>query len=118
VPPYLLDECVHGGLLDGLLERQPDLDIVRVQDVGLASTHDRSILAWAADEGRIVITNDRSTLIGFAYERVAAGEPMPGVVVLNRDLSPGDTIEQLLMIAICSTKDELEGTVSYLPLRV
>jgi hypothetical protein len=56
-------------------------------------------------------------LIGFAYERVSAGETMPGVVVLNRDLSPGDTIEQLLMIAICSTKDELEGTVSYLPLR-
>ena len=116
--PYLLDECVHGSLIVGLLEQQPDLDVVRVQDVGLGSTHDRLILARAADEGRVVITNDRSTLIGFAYERVAAGEPMPGVVVLTRDMSPGDTIEQLLLIAICSTKNELEGTVSYLPLRV
>jgi hypothetical protein len=42
---------------------------------------------------------------------------MPGVVGLNKAMSLGDTIEHLLMIAICSSPEELEGTVSYLPLR-
>lgn len=116
--PYFLDECVHGGLLEALLQLQPRLDVVRVQDVGLGSTDDRVILARAADEGRLVITNDRSTLIGFAYERVLAGERMPGVVVLNQAMSLGDTVEQLAIISVCSTAEELEGTVNYLPLRI
>ena len=77
---YLLDECVHGGLFEALSEQEPKLDVVRVQDVGLKSTDDRRILARAADEGRLVVTNDRSTLIGFAYDRVIAGRPMPECV--------------------------------------
>ena len=116
--PYLLDECVHGGLSGALLQQEPSLDVIRVQEVGLSSTDDRLILARAADEGRIVVTNDRSTLIGFAYERVIAGQPMPGVVVLNQDMSLGDTVEQLVLIAACSPAAELEGTVNYLPLRI
>jgi predicted nuclease of predicted toxin-antitoxin system len=117
VLPYLLDECVHGGLVEALLEHEPRLDVVRVQDVGLGSADDRLILARAAAERRIVVTNDRSTLIGFAYDRVRAGQAMPGVVVLNQNMSLGDTVEQLLLIAICSTAEEREGTVNYLPLR-
>ena len=114
---YLTDECVDGRLIDALLDHEPALDVVRVQDAGLRSADDPAVLARAADEGRLVITNDRSTLIGFAYERVAAGRPMPGVVVLNKAMSPGDTIEQLLLIAVCSSAEEHEGTVNYLPLR-
>lgn len=78
MPSYLTDECVDGRLIEGLLEHEPALDLVRVQDVGLQSADDRVVLARAADEGRIVITDDRSTLSGFAYERVAAGQSMPG----------------------------------------
>ena len=99
--PYLLDECVHGSLLDGLLQRQADLDIVRVQDVGLASTHDQSILVWAADEGRVVITNDRSTLIGFAYERVMAGEPL-STLTDHHLLSIGLAAQVVVAIAVAT----------------
>jgi hypothetical protein len=37
------------------------LDVVRVQDVGLAETPDPVILAWAAGEERILLTHDRET---------------------------------------------------------
>jgi predicted nuclease of predicted toxin-antitoxin system len=104
---------VDGRLIEGLLEHEPALDLVRVQDVGLQSADDRVVLARAADEGRIVITDDRSTLSGFAYERVAAGQSMPGVIVLNKTMSPGDTIEQLLMIAVRSSAEELEGKARF-----
>jgi len=31
----LIDENVHGDIVDGLRRRQPAVDLVRVQDVGL-----------------------------------------------------------------------------------
>lgn len=72
------DENFNGDIVRGLLRRNPKLDIVRVQDVGLSGADDPSVLEWAADQGRIVITHDISTLAKHALDRVAAGQPMPG----------------------------------------
>ena len=44
---FLTDEDFDGDILDGLVRRMPDLDIVRAQDVGLAGQEDPVILAWA-----------------------------------------------------------------------
>ena len=52
----LADENFNGDIVRALLLRQPDLDIVRVQDVGLAGAGDPDILAWAAANDRIVLT--------------------------------------------------------------
>ena len=76
---FLADENFNGRILRGLLRRVPELDIVRAQDVEvLYGEEDPVVLAWAADEGRVVLTQDVATMAGFAYERVVAGEPMPG----------------------------------------
>ena len=42
------DENFNADILRGLYRRRPDLDVVRVQDVGLSATPDPGILAWAA----------------------------------------------------------------------
>ncbi len=54
----LADENFNGDIVRALLLRQPDLDIVRVQDVGLADVGDPNILAWAAVNDRIILTCD------------------------------------------------------------
>ena len=72
------DENFDGDILRGLYRRRPDLDVVRVQDVGLRSTPDPDILKWAAAEDRILLTHDRDTVPNFAYCRVIAGAAMPG----------------------------------------
>lgn len=41
----LADENFNGDIVRALLLRQPDLDIVRLQDVGLARVGDPNILA-------------------------------------------------------------------------
>src|ERR1700730_18676658 len=56
---FLTDEDFDGRLTSALLARVPGLDLVRVQDVGLMHTPDPDILAWAATEGRMVLTHDR-----------------------------------------------------------
>jgi hypothetical protein len=40
----------------GLKRREPDLDIIAVQEVGLREVEDPQVLEWAAREERIVVT--------------------------------------------------------------
>jgi predicted nuclease of predicted toxin-antitoxin system len=96
--------------------RRPDLDLVRVQDVGLEGKDDPAVLAWAAENGRILLTHDRATMPDFAYARVAAGLPMPGVFVLNDRLAVSTAIDELLLVDACTEQVEWVGLVVYLPL--
>jgi hypothetical protein len=112
----LADENFDGSIFDGVLRRAPELDLVRVQDVGLAGADDPAILAWAAEHGRLLLTHDRSTVPHFAYERIAAGLSMPGVIEVSDRLPFAEAIEQILFLAKCSREGEWEGQVIYLPL--
>jgi uncharacterized protein with PIN domain len=110
------DADIHGDVIRGLRRRKPGLDLVRVQDVGLRTADDATILEWAATEGRVLITRDRKTLVGTAYQRVKAGLPLPGVIVFRHRLSIGQAIEEILTVASCSTEDEMKDRVVFLPL--
>ena len=94
----------------------PDLDIVRIQDVGLSGADDPMVLEWCAREGRILLTHDVTTITRYAYARVQAGQPMPGVFEVSRTVPIGRAIEDILLLAECSLDDEWEGQVRYLPL--
>jgi len=110
------DENLNNDIIRGLLRRQPDLDIVRVQDTEVSGADDPTVLEWAAQEGRVLLTHDVSTITKHAYERVRAGQPMPGVFEVSRTVPIGQAIEDLLLLAECSFDDEWEGQVRYLPL--
>jgi hypothetical protein len=111
------DADLDGRIIRGLRYRQPDLDLIRSLDVLREGTPDPAVLAWAATEKRVLITNDRNTMVGYARQRLAAGQPMPGVIVTNNAQSIGESIEHILTIAHCMTEDELrdEGII-FLPL--
>lgn len=94
----------------------PDLDIVRVQDVGLSGADDPSVLEWAAEQGRIVVTHDISTLAKYALDRVAAGYTMPGVFEVRPVAPIGQAIDDLILLAECSFEGEWDGQVRFLPL--
>jgi len=112
----LADENFNGDIVRGLLLRKPDLELVRAQDVGLLQVDDPDVLVWAADNNRLVVTHDRATMPDYAYKRVAAGNPMPGVFTLHDKFPVGQAIEELLLIVECSEPQEWSGRVIYLPL--
>ncbi|MBI5952723.1 MAG: DUF5615 family PIN-like protein [Chloroflexi bacterium] len=110
------DENFNNAILRGLLRIKPNLDIVRVQDVGLFSADDPTVLEWAASEDRILLTHDVATITKYAYERVETGKYMPGVIEVNRKVPLGIAIEEILFIAESCDSGELEGQILYLPL--
>ncbi|MGF1934313.1 MAG: DUF5615 family PIN-like protein [Nostoc sp. ChiQUE02] len=112
----LADENFNNQIVRGILRRKSEIDIVRVQDVGLSKTDDRVILEWAAQQGRVLLTHDVETITRYAYERVQAGLEMPGVFEISRSISVGLAIEDILLITKGSFEGEWEGQVQYLPL--
>jgi uncharacterized protein DUF5615 len=114
---FLADEDFNNDVLRGLLRRVADLDLVRVQDVGLRGADDDAVLGEAAAENRVLLTHDVSTLIGRAFERIKAGRPMPGVIAVAQSMGIGAAIDDLALVIECSTHDEWRDQVRYLPLR-
>jgi predicted nuclease of predicted toxin-antitoxin system len=94
----LSDENFNGDIVRGLFLRQPNLDLLRVQDVGLRKMDDPTILAWAASNERILLTHDRATVPDFAYERMVRGEAMAGIFVVNDRMLIRQAIEELSLL--------------------
>jgi predicted nuclease of predicted toxin-antitoxin system len=112
----LSDENFNGDIIRGLFLRQPNLDLIRVQDVGLQEADDPAILAWAASNERILLTHDRATMPDFAYERLTRGEQVAGLFVVNDRLPIYQALNELLLLVDCSEQAEWKGVVLYLPL--
>lgn len=75
------------------------------------------MLAWAASEGRLILTHDAETLIADAYTRVRADLPMPGVIEVSQATPIGIVIEDLMLLIHGSLPNEWEQQVLYVPLR-
>lgn len=112
----LSDENFNGDIVRGLFLRQPNLNLVRVQDVGLREVDDPSILAWAAENSRIILTHDRATMPDFAYQRLVKEEPMIGLFVVNDRMPIRQAIDELSLLIDCTEQAEWQGIVLYLPL--
>jgi predicted nuclease of predicted toxin-antitoxin system len=112
----LADENFNGRILRALRRQIPDLDVVRTQDTSLYGTDDQTLLRIAAEEGRVLLTHDVETLVGYAWERVRSGMAMPGVIVVLTNRPIGQVIEDLEVLLLASRPEELESQIRFLPL--
>ena len=113
---WLVDEDFDNDILRGILRRLPNLDVVRVQDIGLSGSPDPDVLDRAAQDGRVILTHDVSTMTAHACDRVRKELSMPGVFAVRQSLPIGQVLEDLILLAQCSVEGEWEGQVRYLPL--
>ena len=114
---FLSDEDFNGRIVRGLFRRKSDLDLVRVQDVGLLGADDDTVLEWADNNGRVLLTHDGRTMPGHARQRLNAGLHLPGVFIVDDLASIGDCVEDILLVAECSDENEWNDQVHYLPFK-
>ena len=113
---YLADEDFDNRILRAFQRKAPDLDWVRVQDVGLSSYDDELVLQFAAENHRVVLSRDVSTMTAAAYRRIEQGDSMPGLIVVSHRMAIGQAVDELIFLGKESTPNEWEGQVIYLPL--
>ncbi|MBN8639711.1 MAG: DUF5615 family PIN-like protein [Anaerolineae bacterium] len=114
---FLADENFDNTILRGVQRRHAEFSFLRVQDTVMYEAADPLVLEWAAAHGYVLLTHDTATMIGFAYERINAGLPMAGVIRVPKDLSLGEAIDDLVLMAGASEPGDWENKVTHLPLR-
>lgn len=115
---YLLDENVDPLYKAQLLRRLPELVIWAVGEPGAppVSTLDPEILCWCEDNDFILVTNNRKSMPQHLGDHLARGRHVPGILTLNSEMSVGETIDELLLIATASDSSEYRDLITYLPL--
>jgi predicted nuclease of predicted toxin-antitoxin system len=111
----LIDESINGNVARGLIRRLSSPSVLRVQEAGLRTQDDRVILEFAAMYSYVVVTEDRKTMIRFAHERVGAGQPMSGLLVLRPRITIGEAIDALVVAVECSTEADWKDRVLFWP---
>jgi hypothetical protein len=115
--PLLADENFDGDIVQGLRQRVPSIDLVRVQDIGLTGAVDPVVLEWAAQKGRVLLTHDIKTMPGHAYRRVRDGLVMAGVIETPRSLPVGSAVQALARLLETGDRLDFEDRVLFLPRR-
>ncbi|MGI8670765.1 MAG: DUF5615 family PIN-like protein [Aridibacter sp.] len=114
---FLSDEDFNNHIVRGLLRHFPNLDLVRVQDVGLMEKHDTEILDWATEENRFVLTHDFATMINFAYKRLDEGLDLSGMIAVPQNLPIGIAIDEISILIEYGLENEWNNQVIFIPLQ-
>lgn len=111
----LIDQDFDHDILRGLIRRVSQLDVVTAHEVEMSEASDPELLAFAFEEGRIILTHDKKTMPNHAADRMNAGENVAGVFVIPRSMPIHQAIDDLELMITCSKNDEWVNIVRYLP---
>lgn len=113
----LFDENCDNDIIRGLRLRSSTAEITRVQDIGLRTVDDDTILEWATNEGCLLVTSDIRTIEPKFKAYVTSGRPMTGVILIRQGISIGAAIDDLLLLIEVSQPGEWDSQIIRLPLR-
>jgi predicted nuclease of predicted toxin-antitoxin system len=115
-PRFLADHDLNEHIVAGVSRREPALEFIRLRDVGLSDRPDAEVLAFAAANGFLLVSHDVNTMPAAAYARVAAAEPMSGLLMVHQAQPIALVIVSLVLIWSASEAEDWHSHVRFLPL--
>ena len=115
---YLIDENVNPLYPNQIRRREPGIVIQAAgePETPPKGTLDPENLYWCEDYQFVLVTNNRTSMPIHLTDHIALGRHIPGIFILNSNLSIGENLEELILIAIASDEDEYQNRIVYLPL--
>ena len=104
---FYADEHVARAIPDGLRLRQ--VDVLTVQEAGLAGAGDEVHLAFALRQGRVIFTQD-----GDFLRLAAKGLPHAGIVFAPQRTPAGQIVRGLMLIHRVLTAEGMMGLTEYI----
>lgn len=109
-----MDVHIRRAVTDGL--RLRGVDVLTAQEDGAAEFTDRDLLDRASELGRVLFSHD-DDLLREANQRQTDGIPFSGVVYAHQlNVTIGQSILDLELLAKATEIDEWNGATVYLPL--
>jgi predicted nuclease of predicted toxin-antitoxin system len=110
-----MDEHIKSAVTNGLRKR--GFDVLTAQDDGSDGLSDAQHLDRATFLGRVFVTQDED-LLAEGARRQSAGVVFMGIIYGHQmDLTIGQMISELELVAYCLEQSEIRDQIYYIPLR-
>lgn len=114
---YLIDENVNPIYPNQIRQREPDIavKVVGEPETPPKGTLDPEILYWCEDNNCVLVTNNRTSMPVHLAEHRAVNRHIPGIFIINPNLSIGENLEELILAALASQENEYQDRIVFLP---
>jgi len=115
---YLLDEHLPRFWQEALLQRDPLLEVLMMDDPGAPAcgTKDPEILRWCEENEFVLVTDNRNTMGWHLLDHLAAGFHIPGVFQLPSSMPLSELFDELVLIAGTALPGEYADHIRNLPI--
>lgn len=113
---FLADHDLNEHIVSGVRRSEPLIEFRRVRDEGLRVASDAEVLAFANEQGLLVVSHDVNTMPATAYQQIEHGQSVSGVFMVPQFAPIASVIESLVLIWHASEAEEWRDRVVFLPL--
>jgi len=110
----LADADLKSAIVTGVVRRNPSIDFKRAEEVPLEGLEDPKVLAVAAQERRVLVSHDVSTMPNH-LRAIVATTLSPGVILVPQRLPVSEAIDLVLLVCEAAEPEDLENRICLLP---
>lgn len=111
---FLADNDLRKHILRGVLRREPGIDFLSAQEAQLDGLPDLVVLAYAAQEGRILVSHDFSTMPAH-FREFCHTQDSPGVLIIQQSCSLEVAITSLIFTWAAGRPEDFHNRAQLLP---
>ena len=111
---FQADADFNADIVVGIRRREPLIDIQSADEAGLRGVTDAQVLAYAAEEGRLLLSHDRKTM-PHHFATFIAAQPSPGLFIISQKTEVSTAIDELILIWSTSEAEEWRNLLVTVP---
>ena len=112
---FLADENFRLPIVQGVRRLHPNIDILTITSVGMSGISDPLVLAFAAQEGRILLSHDVNTMPLHFANMLIQGQHSPGVILIQQLIGYNEAIEAIYLVWEASAPEDWIDVLDFLP---
>jgi len=112
---FLADADLNYAIVKGCRRQEPPLDFLSASEARLQGVPDPEILAFAAEQNRILVTHDFHTMPRHFGEFLMRRRSSPGVFLVSQHAPIGEVIDELILIWAASNAEEWKNRIVKVP---
>jgi hypothetical protein len=112
---FQADADLKHAIVQAGRQREPGIDFASAAESNLEGVGDAELLERAAQEGRILVSHDRRTMLTYFRARLEAGKSSPGLFVVSQGAPLRPVVSVIVLIWAASELSEWRDQVHHLP---
>lgn len=112
---FQADNDLKFAIVKAVRQREPSIDFLSAPESQLHVVGDPELLERVAEDGRVLVSHDRHTMLRHFHDRLTAAKSSPGLLVVSQGAPIGEVVEALVVLWSVTDPEELRDPVFHVP---